>query len=164
MARSQILVIDDEPLMGDYVQETLVRAGHDVDVCTSGAAGLELMQKNSYDVLITDLRMEPMDGIQVLQRARKESPGTGCLHLPSQGELFRQFLPVVHPSGFGRPERYQRGIQKRHSDRHNSTEAGSQTEDNQGPCLKRQRDGAFTHRQCLTMLHSNLTYRLYQKQ
>ncbi|HNZ18371.1 MAG TPA: sigma-54 dependent transcriptional regulator [Candidatus Hydrogenedentes bacterium] len=79
MARSQILVIDDEPLMGDYVQETLVRAGHDVDVCTSGAAGLELMQKNSYDVLITDLRMEPMDGIQVLQRARKESPGTHCI-------------------------------------------------------------------------------------
>ena len=79
MARSQILVIDDEPLMGDYVQEALVRAGHDVDVCTSGATGLELMQKNSYDVLVTDLRMEPMDGIQVLQRARKESPGTHCI-------------------------------------------------------------------------------------
>ncbi|HPJ99316.1 MAG TPA: sigma-54 dependent transcriptional regulator [Candidatus Hydrogenedentes bacterium] len=79
MARSQILVIDDEPLMGDYVQEALIRAGHDVDVCTSGPAGLELMRKNSYDLLFTDLRMEPMNGIEVLQQARKESPGTHCI-------------------------------------------------------------------------------------
>ena len=79
MARSQILVIDDEPLMGDYVQEALIRAGHDVDVCTNGPAGLELMRKNSYDLLFTDLRMEPMNGIEVLQQARKESPGTHCI-------------------------------------------------------------------------------------
>ncbi len=79
MARSQILVIDDEPLVGDYVQEALMRAGHDVDVCTSGPAGLERMRAKSYDVLITDLRMEPMDGIHVLQQARKESPGTRCI-------------------------------------------------------------------------------------
>ncbi len=79
MARSQILVIDDEPLVGDYVQEALMRAGHDVDACTSGPAGLERMRAKSYDVLITDLRMEPMDGIHVLQQARKESPGTRCI-------------------------------------------------------------------------------------
>lgn len=87
MARSQILVIDDEPIMGDYVQETLTRAGHDVDVCTSGPSGIELMRSKSYDVLITDLRMEPMDGIQVLEQVRSESPGTHCIIMTAYGTV-----------------------------------------------------------------------------
>jgi DNA-binding NtrC family response regulator len=87
MARSQILVIDDEPLMGDYVQEALTRAGHDVDVCTNGPSGLELMQSKFYDVLITDLRMEPMDGIEVLQQVRSQSPETHCIVMTAYGTV-----------------------------------------------------------------------------
>lgn len=87
MSRAQILVIDDEPLMGDYVQEALVRAGHEVDVCTNGPAGLECVRRTFYDVLITDLRMEPMDGLEVLRRVREESPSTHCIIMTAYGTV-----------------------------------------------------------------------------
>ncbi|HOJ34828.1 MAG TPA: sigma-54 dependent transcriptional regulator [Candidatus Hydrogenedentes bacterium] len=79
MVRARILVIDDDALMREYVQETLVRAGHDVDTAESGQQGIEAIRKTAYDLVLTDLKMAPVDGFEVLRFIQKESRQTQCI-------------------------------------------------------------------------------------
>ena len=67
MARAQILVIDDEPLMRDFLEETLVRAGFGVVTASDGTTGLGEIRTNAYDLVITDIRMPGVDGIGLLE-------------------------------------------------------------------------------------------------
>ncbi len=87
MARLRILVIDDEALMRDYVQETLSRAGHEVDCCATGQEGVECVRQTGYDLAVTDLRMSPMDGIEFLRALRSESPDTRCIIMTAYGTV-----------------------------------------------------------------------------
>ncbi len=79
MSPARILVIDDEALMRDYVEEVLVRAGHDVTAVSSGRDGVALFHKQSFDVVVTDLKMTPMDGLEVLRWLRAEAPSVRCI-------------------------------------------------------------------------------------
>jgi CheY-like chemotaxis protein len=74
MRKSRILVIDDEDLMREYVEEALRRSGHEVDTASSGRDGLALLQSKAHDVVVTDLKMAPMDGLEVVRSVRGESP------------------------------------------------------------------------------------------
>ena len=87
MSKTRILVIDDEAIMREYVQETLQRASYEVDIASSGADGLELVRKRSYDVVVTDLKMAPMDGIDVLRRIREDSPEIHCIVMTAYATL-----------------------------------------------------------------------------
>ncbi|MCL4691324.1 MAG: sigma-54 dependent transcriptional regulator [Candidatus Hydrogenedentes bacterium] len=79
MARAHVLVIDDENLMREYVEEVLTRAGHEVKGAGSGREGIELLEKNVFDVVVSDLKMAPVDGFEVLRQVRAHSPGTPCI-------------------------------------------------------------------------------------
>jgi len=59
---TQILVVDDEKKMGILIEGTLKDAGYSVRTITSGDKALELLKKTTYDIVITDLKMEPVDG------------------------------------------------------------------------------------------------------
>jgi DNA-binding NtrC family response regulator len=74
MARAQILVIDDEPLMRDFLEETLVRSGFGVVTASDGTTGLGEIRSNSYDLVITDIRMPGVDGIGLLEETKKLQP------------------------------------------------------------------------------------------
>jgi DNA-binding NtrC family response regulator len=63
----RVLVIDDEPLMREYVEEALLRAGYAVDTASNGAEGVQRFEKHAYDVVVTDLKMKGMTGIDVLR-------------------------------------------------------------------------------------------------
>ena len=66
-SKYRLLVIDDEPLMREYVGEALTRAGYAVDTAGNGADGLMLFEAHHHDVVVTDLKMAPMDGLEVLK-------------------------------------------------------------------------------------------------
>ncbi len=74
MARAQILVIDDEPLMRDFLEETLIRAGYGVVIAADGNAGLAEIRNNAYDLVITDLKMPGLDGLALLAQTKKNQP------------------------------------------------------------------------------------------
>jgi DNA-binding response OmpR family regulator len=63
--KPRILVIDDDRAVADTLAMVLRFDGYDVDVAYSGEQGLELAGKSAYDQLVTDVMMEPMNGIQV---------------------------------------------------------------------------------------------------
>ena len=76
MANARILVIDDEELMREFVVELLERAGHRIDSTNNGADGIALLDTHSYDMVVTDLKMVPMDGVEVVKQVRAKSPTT----------------------------------------------------------------------------------------
>jgi len=65
--KARILVIDDEEILHVSLRRTLGRQGHHVDAVLSGPEGLQLLQRNEYDLVITDLMMPDMDGIELLE-------------------------------------------------------------------------------------------------
>ena len=73
---AQILVVDDEKKMGILIEGTLKDAGYSVKTVTSGDEALKLLKKNTYDVVITDLKMEPVDGMAVLKRVKELNEST----------------------------------------------------------------------------------------
>jgi two-component system, NtrC family, response regulator AtoC len=67
--RKQILVVDDEPNLRRVLSAQLARDGYDVHTAEDGERALSLLQENHIDLVITDLRMPKMDGMELLRRA-----------------------------------------------------------------------------------------------
>src|SRR5215467_9067840 len=70
----RVLVIDDEPLHAEAVAESLQRMGHDCTIATSGAEGARKIEHDEYEVVLTHLLMEDMNGLAILRKARRELP------------------------------------------------------------------------------------------
>jgi len=87
MAKHRILVIDDEALMREYVEEALLRAGHEVTSVSNGPEGIDALKENGCDVVVTDLKMVPMDGLEVLRLTKQESPDTHCIVMTAYGTI-----------------------------------------------------------------------------
>ena len=65
-----VLVVDDEPRVLWFVKISLTTAGYDVVTAASGEEALGLMQSHKFDIILLDLLMTPMDGLEVLGRLR----------------------------------------------------------------------------------------------
>ncbi|MXV78749.1 sigma-54-dependent Fis family transcriptional regulator [Candidatus Poribacteria bacterium] len=70
----KVLVVDDEKLKRMTLRDDLRESGYDVIAVESPLIGLQLLQQEAYDVLVTDLRMPQMHGIDFLKRVKKEHP------------------------------------------------------------------------------------------
>ena len=70
----KILIIDDEKAVADILKDFLSHKERSVDVCYSGLSGIQSIQKNSYDLLIVDLVMPKVGGLDILRYARKINP------------------------------------------------------------------------------------------
>jgi two-component system response regulator HydG len=69
-----ILVIDDDKSARLLLERVLTRAGHTVKLVDSGEQGLDLLAKETFDLIITDKNLPGMDGLEVLRLARTRHP------------------------------------------------------------------------------------------
>ncbi|MBI4590813.1 MAG: sigma-54-dependent Fis family transcriptional regulator [Candidatus Rokubacteria bacterium] len=76
MADARILVVDDEASMREVLFIMLKNEGYDVTVAEGGEAAIEAVRRETFDAIITDLRMPKVDGLQVLKTAKDLSPNT----------------------------------------------------------------------------------------
>jgi len=67
--KKQILVVDDEPNLRRVLSALLARDGYDVETAEDGAQALEILAEHHIDMVITDLRMPRVDGMELLRRA-----------------------------------------------------------------------------------------------
>ena len=74
MAAKRILVVDDDPLFRDFLKEALDRKDYDAVSVEGGAQAVQEMQEAEYDLILSDIRMPGMDGMQVLQKALELQP------------------------------------------------------------------------------------------
>ena len=72
MTKARILCIEDDQDMIDYIELILGKAGFDVIGARGGAEGLELMRRESPDLILLDLMMPGMDGAEVLLKKRED--------------------------------------------------------------------------------------------
>jgi signal transduction histidine kinase len=70
----RILVIDDEPNIRDAIEEFLSLSGYEVDTAPDGAAGLDLLRRGEYDLVLSDLKMPGVTGIAVIQWLSETHP------------------------------------------------------------------------------------------
>src|SRR5437868_6082368 len=80
-ARTQLLVIEDDAAMRDFVSESLVEEGYSVDVAPGGRAGIARVRQGGIDLVITDVKMPDMDGLDVLAEIRAAESPSGPPHV-----------------------------------------------------------------------------------
>jgi len=73
---ARILVVDDDQGMRDYLEIMLSREGYDVNTVPGGKEALTLCRKRKFDLVITDLKMPGMDGVDLLKSLKEVSPET----------------------------------------------------------------------------------------
>ena len=86
---AKILIVDDETIALRNLERAMNKEGYDVTASSSGVNALKILEKQEFDVVLTDLKMEKVDGVQVLTRCRELYPDseviiiTGFASLPS---------------------------------------------------------------------------------
>ena len=73
---ARILIVDDEVVICKSCEKVFRRAGHSTAIATSGRDGLAMMEKDTFDVVFTDLKMMDMGGLEVLRIIREKFPTT----------------------------------------------------------------------------------------
>ncbi len=86
---AKALVVDDNDTLRQGVVEVLERMGHQVFEAPGGAEGLEQFDEQSPDLVITDLKMDGVDGMEVLQTVREASPETVVMMMTAFGSIER---------------------------------------------------------------------------
>ncbi|MCB2147830.1 MAG: endopeptidase La [Deltaproteobacteria bacterium] len=74
--RPTILVVDDEKITRKNLKHVLTRAGYQVATAGDGLEAIDRLKDQAFDVIITDLKMEQADGMQVLETAKRKNPDT----------------------------------------------------------------------------------------
>jgi len=83
----RILVVEDEKRIADFLSRGLQGAGYAVDTASTGGHAVECVQSADYDLVILDLMLPDMDGMQVLARIRSRQVGPPVLILSARGAL-----------------------------------------------------------------------------
>ncbi|MFH1609252.1 MAG: response regulator [Candidatus Bipolaricaulota bacterium] len=74
--KKRVLVLDDEPIVGDRLKPALEKIGFYVEAFTESQAAVQRLVEESFDVLVTDLKMQKPDGLEVTDFVRQHSPST----------------------------------------------------------------------------------------
>ena len=86
-SKASILVVDDEPAMRLLVTSVLKDEGHEVTAAASGEEALQLIASRHYHMVITDLKMPGMSGVDLLERVKQEDPETAVILLTAFGTV-----------------------------------------------------------------------------
>ncbi len=87
MSTKKILVVDDESLMREFLQETLSRAAYEVDVSPNGEKALQRLGENNYRLVLSDLKMPGVSGLDLLKKVQKEWPDTRFVIMTAYGTV-----------------------------------------------------------------------------
>lgn len=83
----RILVVDDEPLVCDFLREALSLKGYEVIVVRSGRKALNILKRNNIAAVITDVRMPEMSGLALLNKIREFSPSVPVVIITAHGTV-----------------------------------------------------------------------------
>lgn len=84
---ANILLVDDEPSILSVLSTLLKAEGHDVVPALGGEKALEVLKDQEFDLMISDIRMSPVDGMQLLTMVRKEYPRMAAIMITAYGSV-----------------------------------------------------------------------------
>ena len=83
----KILIIDDDPIVLEVVSEILKESGYEVETAPDGESGIKKLEEDYFHLVLTDLEMPEVDGMEVLEFAVNKSPETLCIILTGYGTI-----------------------------------------------------------------------------
>lgn len=86
-AAGKILVVDDESVVTKSCRRILTEAGYEVDATESGREGLGRALKEDFDLVVTDLKMPDLDGMELVRTLRSTRPGTAIVVITGYGTV-----------------------------------------------------------------------------
>jgi DNA-binding NtrC family response regulator len=88
------MIVDDEPIVGERLKATLHKDGHAVETFTDPAAALARLADKPFDIVVCDIRMGEIDGIEVMTRVLRDAPRTKVVMITGYAtlELARESL------------------------------------------------------------------------
>jgi DNA-binding NtrC family response regulator len=85
--KGRILIVDDEQAAVENLAHVCRKQGYEVTTRTSGKGGIDALERNLFDVVLTDLRMEKVGGMDVLRKARELAPETAVVLITGYATL-----------------------------------------------------------------------------
>ncbi|SPF36959.1 Response regulator receiver domain protein [Syntrophobacter sp. SbD1] len=85
--RLEILILDDEPLVGQRLKPALEKEHYNVEIFVEPKGALARMREKKFDIVVTDIRMEELDGLQVLENVRANSPETKVIMITGYASI-----------------------------------------------------------------------------
>lgn len=95
-AHIRVLIVDDDEPHAQAVAESLNRVGYECTVAASGQRGIQLLESETYDIVVTDLRMEDFDGLAILRKAKEEIPDAEVILLTGHGSINSAVTAMQH--------------------------------------------------------------------
>ncbi len=86
-AQLDILLVEDEPDIASSLAELLMSEGHSVDVALDGAVGLSCLREDRYDLMISDLRLPEIGGLELFEWVRSNAPSTAVVLMSAYGSI-----------------------------------------------------------------------------
>ena len=83
----RVLVIEDETKVGCFIKRALEEESYAVDLCEDGAKGLEMALATNYDLIVVDLMLPSMSGMEILKAVRRERIQTPMMILTAQSQV-----------------------------------------------------------------------------
>ncbi len=122
---TKILIVDDEQNILLYLSEALEDEGYAITTKASGKEAVSAVENEEYDLLLVDLKLRDLDGLEVMREAKKHSPDTVVIMLTGHGSLesameaikYGAFDYLLKPSSVqDLKDSIRRGLEKRESD------------------------------------------------
>jgi two-component system, NtrC family, response regulator HydG len=83
----RVLIVDNDQSHAETVAESLQRVGYDCEVAASGPQGAELIERETFDIVITDLKMADIDGLEILTRTKRALPDAQVIVVTGYGTI-----------------------------------------------------------------------------
>jgi CheY-like chemotaxis protein len=87
--KRHILVVDDEPLVCDAVKMMLNFDGHDVETAANGKEALAMLERSTFDLVITDFEMPAMKGDELAAAIKARTPGQAVVMITAYAEMLK---------------------------------------------------------------------------
>ena len=83
----RVLIVDNDQSHAETVAESLQRVGYECEVATSGTQGAAMIERETFDIVITDLKMTDIDGLQILARTKQVLPDAEVIVVTGHGTI-----------------------------------------------------------------------------
>jgi DNA-binding response OmpR family regulator len=94
----RILVVDDDPILLELLTDTLTAIGYEATPASDGIIALDILTTQKFDLMITDIKMPRMDGIQLLKKVKRHYPGLPVLFIT--GVASQEVIGQAEADGF----------------------------------------------------------------
>ena len=87
MSSAKILIVDDELIMRESLAGWLKRDGHDVQTAPSGEDALDQLKESRFNIMLVDIKMEGISGLDVLQQVKESDPDVAVVMITAYGSI-----------------------------------------------------------------------------